>query len=170
MLKLAWILKSTDSMDFHKKKYGFPYERLDYLNDVNNTMRLVPALFIMRRLIFVYWALSVKTECVIVYQISSLLSLCLLAHARPFSNDKLGVEVFNEVIAYLFGLFIQSLRGDLFSANDSYNMAWLCCGTLYLYMVYHLGYQFLYKNLKSMSLCVYLKSKARCVKYKHERE
>jgi len=67
ILKLTWILRSTDSMDLHKENYGFPYEQLEYLKDDTNTTRLVPALFIIRRLLFVYVALKIKIECIIVY-------------------------------------------------------------------------------------------------------
>jgi hypothetical protein len=84
----------------YEERVGAIYSNIDYTKCVN---RLVPLLFIAKRVLFAVGSWFIKVELAAIFICITMLNLCLILHTKPYLEKRLyRTELFNEFIALVF--------------------------------------------------------------------
>jgi hypothetical protein len=99
-------------LDKYSERFGSLYDHVDHKRF---SPRLVPFLFILKRVMFASGAWFVKKELPVIFALIELANIILIIAAKPYKDKSLNnVETFNSAMAYIFFLFLQVFRGTLF--------------------------------------------------------
>jgi hypothetical protein len=95
-------------MKKHEERVGAIYKNINYDKLLN---RLVPMVFILKRVAFALGCWYIKLELVAIFIEISLLNLCLIIFAKPYIERSIyKSEVFNESIALVFFILLQAFK------------------------------------------------------------
>jgi hypothetical protein len=124
-------------MNKYKNRVGAIYDNIDYTKFLN---RLVPLVFIMKRVAFAIGCWYIKVELQAIFIGITLLHLCLIIHAEPYLETSLyKTEIFNELIALIFFILLQAFKPEFLEPKDQYTFGWIGIGILSTYIIVHLS-------------------------------
>ena len=145
-------------MDKYSERFGSMYDHVDHKR---LSPRLVPFLFILKRVMFASGAWFVKTELPLIFALIELVNIILIIVAEPYLDKSLNnVELFNASIAYTFFLFLQVFRGTLMDLESQYKYGWVSSAIYTFFIVVHL--------IRNLPKCKWLKEKYKAYKLKKD--
>jgi hypothetical protein len=88
-------------MEEYEPRFGALYQDLRYKE--KGWSRIVPFVFILKRVIFAYGCWYWKFQIISCTTTIGLLNVCFMIHVRPYQKDsQFYIEIFNELICMIF--------------------------------------------------------------------
>jgi hypothetical protein len=136
-------LNPVTRLDKHADKVGSLYSQIDHKSFL---ARLIPLLFIVKRIFFAVGCWFIKTELVAIFGVITLLHICLIIFAKPYlEHSQYKLELFNEGIALVFFISLQAFKAaDLINDPEKeYNFGWISTIFIIIYIFVHLANNFI---------------------------
>jgi hypothetical protein len=129
-------------LENHADKVGSIYKQIDHKSFL---ARLIPLLFIGKRVFFAVGCWFIKTELVATFGVITLLHICLIVYAKPYlEHSQYKLELFNEGIALVFFISLQAFKADLIdNPEKEYYFGWVSCFFVIIYILVHLTNNFI---------------------------
>ena len=145
-------------MEKLEDKFGGIYSFINYEKIEN---RIVPILFLLKRIAFAYGAFYIKLELLPALSIITMINVSFVLHAKPFIDpETCKLEVFNEVFAVLFFNSLLIFRTEFVKPLTQIKAGWFSIAILLYFLAYHMGRNFAASIKEGIKSCK-LKLKAR---------